>query len=134
MAVENARTACASANLGQGRSLPTNEAVRECGMPPNKGMKLTKRGELRSFAAYPRCWADLLAGSYERVSRAWTRRPMEGRTRQAATPPNLGPSSHGCSRQAAVGAVGQCGIRVRESTAADLVAQLRARRVRGLRQ
>jgi hypothetical protein len=24
---------------------------------PNKGMKLTKPGELRSFAAYPRCWA-----------------------------------------------------------------------------
>ena len=26
--------------------------------PPNKGMKLTKPGELRSFAAYPWCWAD----------------------------------------------------------------------------
>ena len=26
--------------------------------PPNKGMKLTKPGELRSFAAYPRCWTD----------------------------------------------------------------------------
>jgi hypothetical protein len=23
---------------------------------PNKGMKLTKPGELRSFAAYPQCW------------------------------------------------------------------------------
>ncbi len=27
--------------------------------PQNKGMKLTKPGELRSFAAYPRCSADL---------------------------------------------------------------------------
>jgi len=26
--------------------------------PSNKGMKLTKPGELRSFAAYPRCSAD----------------------------------------------------------------------------
>ena len=26
--------------------------------PHNKGMKLTKPGELRSFAAYPRCYAD----------------------------------------------------------------------------
>jgi hypothetical protein len=26
--------------------------------PPNKGMKLTKPGELRSFAAYPRCSTD----------------------------------------------------------------------------
>ena len=26
--------------------------------PPNKGMKLTKPGQLRSFAAYPGCWAD----------------------------------------------------------------------------
>jgi signal peptidase I len=26
--------------------------------PHNKGMKLTKPGELRRFAAYPRCWAD----------------------------------------------------------------------------
>ena len=25
---------------------------------PNKGMKLTKPSQLRSFAAYPRCWAD----------------------------------------------------------------------------
>ena len=25
---------------------------------PNKGMKLTKPGQLRSFAAYPRCSAD----------------------------------------------------------------------------
>ena len=34
-----------------------------------QGMNLTKRGQLRSFAAYPQCWADLtsrLAG----VSRA----------------------------------------------------------------
>jgi hypothetical protein len=30
------------------------------GGPPNKGMKLTKPGELRSFAAYPRCSADLM--------------------------------------------------------------------------
>jgi hypothetical protein len=29
-------------------------------MPPNKGMKLTKPGRLRSFAAYPRCSADPL--------------------------------------------------------------------------
>ncbi len=29
---------------------------------PNKGMKLTKPGELRSFAAYPRCSADLTEG------------------------------------------------------------------------
>jgi len=27
-------------------------------VPPNKGMKLTKPGELRSFAAYPQCSAD----------------------------------------------------------------------------
>ena len=27
--------------------------------PPNKGMKLTKPGQLRSFAAYPQCWADV---------------------------------------------------------------------------
>jgi hypothetical protein len=27
--------------------------------PPNKGMKQTKRGQLRSFAAYPRCSADM---------------------------------------------------------------------------
>ncbi len=27
--------------------------------PPNKGMKLTKPGELRSFAAYPRCSTDV---------------------------------------------------------------------------
>src|SRR5512140_3519993 len=27
--------------------------------PSNKGLKLTKPGELRSFAAYPRCSADL---------------------------------------------------------------------------
>jgi hypothetical protein len=26
---------------------------------PNKGMKLTKPGQLRSFAAYPQCWADV---------------------------------------------------------------------------
>jgi hypothetical protein len=26
--------------------------------PPNKGMKLTKRGQLRSFAAYPQCSTD----------------------------------------------------------------------------
>ncbi len=32
------------------------------GRPSNKGMKLTKPGELWSFAAYPRCWADLSAG------------------------------------------------------------------------
>jgi hypothetical protein len=25
----------------------------------NKGMKQTKPGQLRSFAAYPRCWTDL---------------------------------------------------------------------------
>jgi len=25
------------------------------GTPPNKGMKLTKPGQLRSFAAYPQC-------------------------------------------------------------------------------
>jgi hypothetical protein len=25
---------------------------------PNKGMKLTKPGQLRSFAAYPRCSTD----------------------------------------------------------------------------
>jgi predicted secreted Zn-dependent protease len=29
---------------------------------PNKGMKLTKPGELRSFAAYPQCWADVVEG------------------------------------------------------------------------
>jgi hypothetical protein len=28
-------------------------------MAPNKGMKLTKPGQLRAFAAYPQCWADL---------------------------------------------------------------------------
>jgi hypothetical protein len=28
-------------------------------VPSNKGMKLTKPGQLRSFAAYPRCSADL---------------------------------------------------------------------------
>jgi len=26
---------------------------------PNKGMKLTKPGQLQSFAAYPRCSADV---------------------------------------------------------------------------
>ncbi len=31
---------------------------KEAGVPPNKGMKLTKPGELRSFAAYPRCSTD----------------------------------------------------------------------------
>ncbi len=35
--------------------------VRTAGRP-NKGMKLTKPGELRSFAAYPRCSADLTEG------------------------------------------------------------------------
>ncbi len=29
---------------------------------PNKGMKLTKPGELRSFAAYPRCSTDQRSG------------------------------------------------------------------------
>jgi len=28
---------------------------------PNKGMKLTKPGQLRSFAAYPRCSTDVTA-------------------------------------------------------------------------
>ncbi len=32
---------------------------RQQAAPPNKGMKLTKPGELRSFAAYPRCSADI---------------------------------------------------------------------------
>ena len=27
-------------------------------------MKLTKPGQLRSFAAYPRCWADLIPGQH----------------------------------------------------------------------
>ena len=35
--------------------------------PPNKGMKLTKPGQLRSFAAYPRCSADLRRGPRTRV-------------------------------------------------------------------
>ncbi len=32
--------------------------TRENGVRANKGMKLTKPGELRSFAAYPRCSTD----------------------------------------------------------------------------
>ncbi len=42
-------------------------------MPSNKGMKLTKRGELRSFAAYRRCSADPTEARLARVSRrdAW---------------------------------------------------------------
>ncbi len=100
-------------------------------MPSNKGMKLTKPGQLRSFAAYPRCWADLIRRSTERVSRAWTRRTTERRTKHAATPPTFGPFSDG-PFQAAVGAAGRCGILVRETTAADLVVQLRVLRVRGL--
>ena len=32
----------------------------------NKGMKQTKPGQLRSFAAYPRCWADRRRGVAER--------------------------------------------------------------------
>ena len=32
---------------------------REPARPSNKGMKLTKPGQLRSFAAYPQCCADL---------------------------------------------------------------------------
>jgi len=36
--------------------------------PQNKGMKQTKPGELRSFAAYPRCSADV-------VGYRWTRLP-----------------------------------------------------------
>ena len=31
----------------------------ELHQPPNKGMKLTKRGQLRSFAAYPQCCTGL---------------------------------------------------------------------------
>ncbi len=64
----------------------TYEATRG---PSNKGMKLTKPGELRSFAAYPRCSTGLLRSSTGRVSRAWTRRAMERRTEHAATPPIL---------------------------------------------
>ena len=30
--------------------------------PSNKGMKLTKLGQLRSFAAYPQCHADVSIG------------------------------------------------------------------------
>ena len=88
--------------------------------PSNKGIKLTKAGELRSFAAYPRCWADLSAGSYERVSRAWTRRTMQRRTKHAATPPTLELVSNGAPFQVVVGEAGRYRIRVRESTAADL--------------
>ncbi len=36
----------------------SGETLGETGAPPNKGMKLTKPGELRSFAAYPRCSVD----------------------------------------------------------------------------
>jgi hypothetical protein len=36
--------------------------------PPNKGMKLTKRGQLRSFAAYPQCSAH--------HPRAWSKASM----------------------------------------------------------
>ncbi len=32
------------------------------GLRPNKGMKLTKPGQLRSFAAYPRCSTDQRSG------------------------------------------------------------------------
>jgi hypothetical protein len=32
-------------------------------MPHNKEMKLTNPGQLRSFAAYPQCWADLIGES-----------------------------------------------------------------------
>jgi hypothetical protein len=41
------------------RSAGTNGVVVQSAGRPNKGMKLTKPGELRSFAAYPRCSADL---------------------------------------------------------------------------
>ena len=35
--------------------------------PQNKGMKLTKPCELRSFAAYPRCSTDQQNGRHERL-------------------------------------------------------------------
>jgi hypothetical protein len=40
------------------RHLRADDEVGVRTRPSNKGMKLTKPGELRSFAAYPRCWAD----------------------------------------------------------------------------
>ena len=72
--------------------------------PPNKGMKLTKPGELRSFAAYPPCSTHLIGGRTGRVSRAWTRRPTEIWTGQAATP-QLGVVAQRRVSQAAVGSV-----------------------------
>jgi hypothetical protein len=35
--------------------------------PSNKGMKLTKPGELRSFAAYPRCSTDVWDAAPKRL-------------------------------------------------------------------
>ena len=37
-------------------------SANEIAARPNKGMKLTKPGQLRSFAAYPRCSADVIDG------------------------------------------------------------------------
>jgi hypothetical protein len=36
--------------------------------PSNKGMNLAKRGQLRSFAGYPQCWADSLERAIKRPS------------------------------------------------------------------
>ncbi len=71
--VSNRRTLLVSAEGGRRRGNPDHQCVyclvaREAGRAVlrcevrherhNKGMKLTKPGQLRSFAAYPRCWAD----------------------------------------------------------------------------
>jgi hypothetical protein len=54
-------------------------------VPSNKGMKQTKPGQLRSFAAYPRCWTDL---SQERGT-AFRRTSSHCLTKAETLPPAL---------------------------------------------
>jgi hypothetical protein len=51
-----------SSTSDQSRSSPKGRAA-----PSNKGMKQTKPGKLRSFAAYPRCSADCRRSSVQRA-------------------------------------------------------------------
>ncbi len=71
----------------------TARARRGIHGPSNKRMQLTKPGELRSFAADPPCWADLIGSSTERVYRAWTRRQTARPDEARCNAPQLGPFS-----------------------------------------
>ncbi len=56
--VQSLLNGCRIAPLLNGSGTEARPAWRTNGLRSNKGMKLTKPGELRSFAAYPRCSMD----------------------------------------------------------------------------